>query len=116
METEFINLFVQKQKDMMNDLMARVVMLDTRASLAEAKAQKLVEADEMIASIRKQLNDTIIERDAKSAVVDLKNQKISDVEERLATISNQLSDVTAERDSLKQQITTLRKAAKTISE
>jgi uncharacterized coiled-coil DUF342 family protein len=116
METDFINLFVQKQKDMINDLIARVVMLDTRASLSEAKVQKLAEAEELVTSLRSQLNNTVIERDAKSAVVDLKVQKINELEERMATVSSQLSDVVTERDALKQQIVALRKAAKSISE
>jgi hypothetical protein len=45
MEAEFVNVFVQKQKDMMNDLLSRLVMLDTRATLAEAKLKDTTETN-----------------------------------------------------------------------
>jgi chromosome segregation ATPase len=43
MEAEFVNVFVQKQKDTMNDLLSRAVMLDTRATIAEAKLKDTTE-------------------------------------------------------------------------
>lgn len=39
MEADFVNVFVQKQKEVMNDLLARVVMLEARTSLAESKLE-----------------------------------------------------------------------------
>ncbi len=45
MEAEFVNVFVQKQKDTMNDLLSRVVMLDTRATLAESKLKDTTETN-----------------------------------------------------------------------
>lgn len=39
MEADFVNVFVQKQKDVMNDLLARVVMLEARTALAESKLE-----------------------------------------------------------------------------
>lgn len=45
MEAEFVNVFVQKQKDTMNDLLSRVVMLDTRATLAESKLKDSTETN-----------------------------------------------------------------------
>lgn len=45
MEAEFVNVFVQKQKDTMNDLLSRVVMLDTRATLAESKLKDSAETN-----------------------------------------------------------------------
>lgn len=43
MDTEFVNVFIQKQKDVMIDNMLKCVMLETRLSLAEAHTQKVVE-------------------------------------------------------------------------
>jgi len=45
MEAEFVNVFVQKQKDTMNDLLSRAVMLDTRATIAEAKLKDTTETN-----------------------------------------------------------------------
>lgn len=40
MEADFVNVFVQKQKEVMNDLLARVVMLEARTALAESKLEE----------------------------------------------------------------------------
>lgn len=63
MEAEFVNTFVQKQKAMIDDLTAKVVMLDTRATIAETKIQKLAEAEALVEQLRKQINDLTIERE-----------------------------------------------------
>ena len=43
MDTEFVNVFIQKQKDVMIDNMLKCVMLETRLSLAEMQMQKVME-------------------------------------------------------------------------
>mgnify|MGYP006299501833 CR=1 FL=1 len=63
METEFVNLFIQKQKQMIDELMAKAVMLDTKATLAESKVQKLAEMEAMVGDLRKQINDLTIEKE-----------------------------------------------------
>lgn len=63
MEAEFVNLYVQKQKQMIDDLTAKVIMLDTKSSLAEAKVQKLAETESIVAELRKQVNDLTLEKE-----------------------------------------------------
>lgn len=46
METEFVNVFIQKQKDVMVDLLMRTVMLEARVSFAESKLQSLEKLEE----------------------------------------------------------------------
>lgn len=63
MEAEFVNLYVQKQKQMIDDLTAKVIMLDTKSSLAEAKIQKLAETEEQLGEMRKQVNELTLEKE-----------------------------------------------------
>lgn len=63
MEADFVNMFIQKQKAMIDDLAGRVVMLDTRATIAEAKVEKIGEMETTIADLKKQVNTLTVERE-----------------------------------------------------
>jgi uncharacterized coiled-coil protein SlyX len=54
MEAEFVNMFVEKQKDMINDLLARNVMLDTRLALAEKAGAKIKEYEQNLSYMQLQ--------------------------------------------------------------
>lgn len=48
MDGEFINLFVQKQKEALSETMSRCLMVETRLSLSETKLQQLIETHKQI--------------------------------------------------------------------
>ena len=48
MDGEFINLFLQKQKEALSETMSRCLMVETRLSISEAKLQQLVETHKQI--------------------------------------------------------------------
>lgn len=50
MEAEFVNVFLEKQRDTINDLMSRIIMLEARLVIAERSATQAGE-------VLKKLND-----------------------------------------------------------
>lgn len=48
MDGEFINLFLQKQKEALSETMSRCLMVETRLSLSETKLQQLIETHKQI--------------------------------------------------------------------
>ncbi len=51
MDAEFINLYVQKQKDLIVDLISRAIMLETRVATYEQKIVKMVESEQQMHAI-----------------------------------------------------------------
>ena len=48
MDAEFINLYVQKQKDLIIDLISRAIMLETRVTSYEQKIAKMEESEQQM--------------------------------------------------------------------
>lgn len=48
MDGEFINLFLQKQKEALSETMSRCLMVETRLALSETKLQQLTETHKQI--------------------------------------------------------------------
>ena len=94
MDTEFVNAYLQKQKDLINDLMAKLVMCETRASVAESK----------LALVSEQL----------SGIEELKNQLIEKDEsnKKLQTIIN---DMSVQKERLKKELADIRASVKNIT-
>ena len=57
MDAEFINMFVQKQKDSMIEFLLQKVMLETRIALAESHLQKNEEEIQRLKIIETQFNE-----------------------------------------------------------
>lgn len=90
MEAEFVNVFVEKQREMINDLVSRNVMLDARLSFAEQKSVKMQEYEQ-----------AILELQSTQAVLQEENQKLLQettvIQQRDNEIA-QLRALMAERD------------------
>ncbi len=48
MDGEFVNLFLQKQKEALSETMSRCLMVESKLSLSEAKLQQLIETHKQI--------------------------------------------------------------------
>lgn len=48
MDGEFINLFLQKQKEALSETMSRCLMVESKLSLSETKLQQLIETHKQI--------------------------------------------------------------------
>ena len=48
MDSEFVNLFLQKQKEALSETMSRCLMVESRLSINETKLQQLVETHKQI--------------------------------------------------------------------
>ena len=94
MDTEFVNAYLQKQKDLINDLMAKVVMSETRASVAESKLALISEQHNGIEDLKAQL----VEKDEN-------NKKLQ------ATIN----DLSVQKERLKKELNDIRTSVKQIT-
>lgn len=57
MEAEFVNMFVQKQKDAIVDALMKNIMLETRIAIAETKLQSLSEIETQYQTAQKTADD-----------------------------------------------------------
>ena len=59
MDASFVNVYLDKQRETINDLMGRCIMLETKLSLAEAAVAKA-------AALEQQLEQMRLEKDAQA--------------------------------------------------
>lgn len=82
MDTEFINAYVNRQRDTLNDLLHKSIMLETRLMLAEEKLTKQaaqpapVEADPRVAELEAKLAEVTSEKERLGAQVALLEQQL----------------------------------------
>lgn len=57
MDAEFINMYVQKQKDAMVDLLTQNVMLETRIAIAEKKISAQIDEIEKLKVVESQMEE-----------------------------------------------------------
>jgi uncharacterized coiled-coil protein SlyX len=94
MDTEFVNAYLQKQKDMINDLMAKVIMTETRASVAENKLALVSDQNSIIES----LNQQIVEKD-----------------DNLKKLQSIVNDLSIQKEKLKKELNDIRSSVKQIT-
>jgi chromosome segregation ATPase len=98
MDTDFANMFVQKQRDLINEMVVKVLMLETQAALNEKKMNDAVQ-------LVTQLQSKVTELDARCKESTSEAERFKkDAIDRNRTIE-QLS---AARASLETQVKTLR--------
>lgn len=101
MDAEFINAYVQKQKDVINDLMTKIVMSETRVSVAENKLNLVPELNQQITSLQEtntQLMVTLAEKD-----------------ETIKRHQQTINDLTIQKEKLKKELGEIRSTVKQIS-
>jgi predicted RND superfamily exporter protein len=104
MEAEFVNIFIEKQREVLVDLTSRNIMLEARVLFAEQKLQKMIDlAQELQANQEhvKQLLDInkLIEEEKRklaASEIRLKNQLV-EKDAELTTKNKQSSDQLAEK-------------------
>lgn len=94
MDTEFVNAYLQKQKDLINDLMAKVVMCETRASVAESKLALVSEQQNLVEGLKSQL----LEKD-----------------ENIKKLQTTISDLSVQKERLKKEVNDIRASVKQIT-
>lgn len=94
MDTEFVNAYLQKQKDMINDLMAKIIMTETRASIAENKLALVSE---------------------QSAAIDNLNQQLIEKDETVRKLQTTINDLSIQKEKLKKELSDIRNSVKQIS-
>lgn len=106
MEAEFVNVYVQKQKDMINDLIARVLMLDARATLLEKQikqqnddAERLKVCEQDLATIRTRFETEV-------------NSVRTDFDKKAVDLRKQINSLTIDREQLQNKINEMKAALK----
>ena len=72
MELELVNVYVEKQRDLINDLMARNVLSEARLAVAEKQLQKMNE-----------LNQRLAEEQTKVELLSQQNSAMNEVIEKM---------------------------------
>ncbi len=94
MDTEFVNAYLQKQKDLINDLMAKVVMSETRASVAESKLALVSDQQSVIDN----LNSQLLEKD-----------------ENIKKLQTTINELSIQKERLKKEVNDIRASVKQIT-
>lgn len=118
MDVELVNTYVEKQRDLIHDLMSKNVMLESRLSISEKYAAKAAEATEKLREkeeVVKKLNDQIV-------TLNVDNEKLKkelnaaelNLREQLQLVSDQRSTInklTLEKESQRNKAEKLKKKA-----
>lgn len=87
MEAEFVNVFIQKQRDTINELMARCIMLEVKLSIAEGATTRVVELEQQIAIVRAECELKI-------------SQQVKETEALALNLRNEIANLTAANQKL----------------
>ena len=102
MEAEFVNVFVEKQREMINDLVSRNVMLDARLSFAEQKSVKMQEYEQAILEL--QSTQTVLQEQNQKLLQETTviQQRDNEIAHLRATMAERDVDIEQLRCSVKQ--------------
>jgi hypothetical protein len=70
MEVELVNVFVEKQRDVINDLMARNILLDAKLVVTEKQLQKIPELSTNISNLEVKLRLLQDQNNAMNALIE----------------------------------------------
>lgn len=80
MEVDLVNVFVEKQRDVINDLMARNIMLEARLTVAERHAVKATELSEKLSNTEGQVKMLHEQNAAMNASIENLRKQLSSFE------------------------------------
>lgn len=101
MEAEFVNVFVQKQRDTINDLMSRCIMLETKLAVAEPAVARIGELEQQLAASRAEIE--LITRQ----YTEQSDQIISELRQQIATQNTTNQQLEAEIVRLNDELNTV---------
>lgn len=111
MEAELINAFVEKQRDIINDLMARNIMLEARLAVAEKKSQQVADFQTTINDLQTKLKSLDQQNSVMNQVIEKTQQKESEQKEKIDQLQKLVNKLTLEKEAQRQQAEKLKKKA-----
>lgn len=105
METDFVNVFIQKQKDVMNDLLARVVMLEAKTSLAESKFHDVDQTNQQLQSELVRSREALNEQINKTKEVQAQLDLAQNMKNEITSLQEQVDLAADEKKALLKQLT-----------
>lgn len=80
MEVDLVNVFVEKQRDVINDLMSRNIMIEARLTVAERHAVKATELSEKLSNTEGQVKILHEQNAAMNASIENLKKQLSSLE------------------------------------
>lgn len=80
MEVDLVNVFVEKQRDVINDLMSRNIMIEARLTVAERHAVKAAELGEKLSNTEGQVKILHDQNAAMNASIENLKKQLSSLE------------------------------------
>lgn len=128
MEAELINAFVEKQRDMINDTLARYIMLEARLMVAEKKLQLVAELQNTLHDYElkntalneqnKAMNQLIENQKEEIAKLQQKDKELQQVvrvnteqKEKIDQLQKQINKLTLEKEAQRQKAEKMKKKA-----
>lgn len=109
MEAEFVNVFIEKQRDLINDTIARCIMLEAKLVLAERQAQKNGELTEELSALNGRYQDMHAQNQAMAGSIE--NLKATNIQqqETITSLQTQLNKMTMEKEVFRIEADNLKK-------
>lgn len=111
MEAELVNAFVEKQRDVINDLMARNIMLEARLAVAEKKAQQVLEFQTVAADSEIKIKSLDEQNRAMNIIIEDLRSKEKESKEKIDQLQKLVNKLTLEKEAQRQQAEKLKKKA-----
>ena len=118
MEVDLVNVFVEKQRDVINDLMARNIMLEARLTVAERHAVKATELSEKLSNTEGQVKMLHEQNAAMNASIENLRKQVSSFEaekaesEKSIVLLSEQAKKTVELQALVNKLTLEKKSQK----
>lgn len=106
MEADLVNAFVEKQRDTINEYVAKNIMVEARLVVLEKKLQQAADLSDKIANSELQLKLMKTQNETMSVLIEKLNQKEKEAKEK----ANQLQEKNEQLQKLVDQLTNEKEA------
>ena len=111
MEVDLVNAFVEKQRELINDLMGKNIMLEARLAVAEKKSQQVADFQTTINYLQTKLKYLDEQNSAMNQVIEKTQQKENEQKEKIDQLQKLVNKLTLEKEAQRQQAEKLKKKA-----
>lgn len=124
MDADFVNVFVEKQRETITDLFSRNIMLDARVTFAEQKIQQMLNIEQQSVDQREQYEKTLAEAQANHDRVTLEyrsaahkqNEEIQRLQAEVTVTASQSNEINNLQAKIKEQITDIEQLRKAVNQ
>ncbi len=111
MEVDLVNAFVEKQRELINDLTGKNIMLEARLAVTEKKSQQVIELQTNVDDLQIKLKSLDQQNSVMNQVIEKANQKENEHKEKIDQLQKLVNKLTLEKEAQRQQAEKLKKKA-----